>query len=97
MKAIRCIIWLLGAFLLFASLDNVPDPPATNPGTVQIEASCPHQYAVPAAGPSDEFAVVVSLVPAPFAAADAGEPAPPNTQSTFTEQSSDPSPPYGRA
>ena len=32
MKSIRWTIWILGAFLVMATLDSLPDPPAVNPG-----------------------------------------------------------------
>jgi len=40
MKAIWCMVWLLGALLLISSLDTQPDPPAVNPHVVNTVASC---------------------------------------------------------
>jgi hypothetical protein len=34
-SAIRCVIWILGALLVLATLDSVPDPPAANPISVK--------------------------------------------------------------
>ena len=31
MKSIWCTIWILGALLVIATLDTLPDPPAVNP------------------------------------------------------------------
>jgi hypothetical protein len=38
MKSIGCTIWILGALLVIATLDTLPDPPALDPHTVK--ASC---------------------------------------------------------
>jgi len=40
MKAIWCMVWLLGALLLISSLDMQPDPPAVNPHVVNTTSSC---------------------------------------------------------
>ncbi len=36
MKSQSCAIWVLGALIVMASLDAVPDPPAVNPHTVHV-------------------------------------------------------------
>jgi hypothetical protein len=44
MKTIRCTIWILGALLVIATLDALPDPPAMDPHTVKAKASCLREY-----------------------------------------------------
>lgn len=36
MKSKSCIVWVLGAFMVMASLDALPDPPAVNAHTVNV-------------------------------------------------------------
>jgi hypothetical protein len=36
MKSTSCIIWVLGALMVIASIDTVPDPPAVNRPTVSV-------------------------------------------------------------
>jgi hypothetical protein len=36
MKSKSCIIWVLGAVMMAASIDTIPDPPAVNPHTVSV-------------------------------------------------------------
>ncbi len=36
MKAKACIYWVLGAALLIASVDTIPDPPAVKPHTLSV-------------------------------------------------------------
>lgn len=38
-RSIRCIVWLLGALMLIAALDTIPDPPAVSPHTVDTRAA----------------------------------------------------------
>jgi hypothetical protein len=40
-RSIWCTIWILGALLIFASLDAVPDLPAVNPHTVTVKVPGP--------------------------------------------------------
>jgi hypothetical protein len=47
MKAISCTVWVLGALMVMASLDTVPDPPAVNPQAVNIIShlrTCPDRF-----------------------------------------------------
>ena len=41
MKSSRCTLQLLCALLVIGSLDTIPDPPAVNPHTANLKASCP--------------------------------------------------------
>jgi hypothetical protein len=45
MKWIWCVIWILGALLVIASLDKLPDPPAANPSGAAFKASLTHECA----------------------------------------------------
>ena len=39
------LAWILGAFLILATLDRVPDPPAANPNGSQMSVSAIHGIA----------------------------------------------------
>jgi len=37
----KCTIWVLGALMVIASVDTVPDPPAVNPQAVNVISHLP--------------------------------------------------------
>jgi hypothetical protein len=43
LKLLRCMVWVLGAFLILAAIDKVPDPPAANPNSAWLSALWVHQ------------------------------------------------------
>lgn len=93
MKSIRWTIWILLAFVVVATLDSQPDPPAVNPGTVLCkifqESGC---ACAPATQPCTALAtsapVLVSLV-----SREACQPQRPVERLILTVNAADPSPP----
>jgi hypothetical protein len=39
-RVVSCVIWMLYVFILAASLDTLPDPPAVNTQRVEVKAEC---------------------------------------------------------
>jgi hypothetical protein len=96
MKSIRGTIWVLLAFVVIATLDSQPDPPAVNPSStlckiLQHDCSC-----APAAERCDSL-VASSIPPVRLVAADACQPLRPNDRLILTVQAADPSPPSSQA
>jgi hypothetical protein len=93
MKAIRWTIWILLTFVVIATLDSQPDPPAVNPGAALCKilpgADC---SCIPAARLCETLAASVPALPHP-AAADACQPCHPADHLLLTVHASDPSPP----
>jgi hypothetical protein len=54
LKLISCIVWVLGAFLVMATVDTLPDPPAVNSGTTASKilhsSKCSCDTSLPFAG-----------------------------------------------
>ncbi|MGI8745748.1 MAG: hypothetical protein ACR2NN_24870 [Bryobacteraceae bacterium] len=93
MKSSWCIVWILGALLVIATLDNLPDPPAANPATAQFKASCLHEYSVATAAQCCESLGASFRFPIRFVAADRFEPHRRSDRMVLTVQAADPSPP----
>jgi len=93
MRSVWCTIWLLGALLVIAMLDNLPDPPAANPTTARFEASCLHQDTAGSATPADTSSGTSFRLSVCFAVTDAFESHPRNSRLALTEHAADPSPP----
>src|ERR1700691_5816605 len=96
MKPIRYTIWILLAFVVIATLDSQPDPPAVNPTStlckvLQHDCSC-----APAAQRCDSLATS-SACPVILVAADACQPHRPSDRMILTVQAADPSPPCSQA
>jgi hypothetical protein len=96
MKSIRWTIWVLGAFLILASLDSQPDPPAVNPqsalsGVLQHDCSCDSATV--------SYDSLAASFPSPVSsvAADAFEPYRPSDRMILTVHAADPSPPASPA
>jgi hypothetical protein len=96
MRSIWRTIWILGALLLIAALDNRRDPPATNPDGPQLKlskASCLQESSHGKASQPCESLASPSLFPIHFVPAD---PSPADRLSTWlvlTEHAADASPP----
>ena len=93
MRSTFSIIWILGAFLVFAALDTRPDPPALNPGPALSKFVQPHDSTCETA-----LLTAVPLVSAPalafrVAAVDIGKHERPGDRVLLTGQAADPSPP----
>ena len=52
-RLIRCTIWMLGALLIFASLDTVPDPPAVDPHRLTVKVPGFGDYAESPSRPTE--------------------------------------------
>jgi hypothetical protein len=89
---IWCAIWILGALLVIATLDKVPDPPAANPGKAQIHTCCPHEVAVATFTPVQSFRTIFRQ-PLRHEANGIFQPLPVRGWIVLIEQASDPSPP----
>jgi hypothetical protein len=92
MKSICCMAWILGAMLLIATLDKIPDPPAAHRNNAGISASCPHEHSVAAVTPR-AFINAPSHLPVRSVVADAVELLPHNHRIVLIERAADPSPP----
>jgi hypothetical protein len=92
MKAVWCAIWILGALLIIATLDNLPDPAAATPSSGQLQLSGSH-------GSSGGAIRFCESRPPFFQAklraldSDVPEPPPFSGRTVSTEQAADPSPP----
>jgi hypothetical protein len=51
LKLLRCMVWVLGASLVLAAIDKVPDPPAAHPDNAWLSALWVHQGPVAVATP----------------------------------------------
>ena len=95
-RSIWCTIWVLGALLVIATLDNRRDPPATNPGVGQCKLSKSLCQRVVSDGSALQCCVaLITPVPLPihFIAADACPSGCPGNRMVLTEQAGGPSPP----
>lgn len=94
MKLIGLTIWLLGAALLFATFDNIPDPPAAGPGSTQLEAFCVHQSLASTPAANSQTAVAVVHFTDAGAIPDGLKLLPEPGLPVSTERAADPSPPF---
>ena len=93
MKSISHAIWILGALLVIATLDALPDPPAVNPSIAQCKVLQLHHYSRDAVTPrcdslGTSYPIAVSLV-----VADACEPNHRSYRMVLTRRATDSSPP----
>jgi len=95
-RAIWCTIWILGALVVIAMLDNRRDPPATNPDGAQCNLSKAlslEKFPLDKASPFCEALATTFPFPIHFIAADARLSDYPSTRMVLAEQAADPSPP----
>ncbi|HVW84059.1 MAG TPA: hypothetical protein VHB50_05245 [Bryobacteraceae bacterium] len=92
MKTIWCIVWVLGALLVIATLDNVPDPPAASPGASQYTAAV-HDHLVGGGVQYHQSPGSLFRLPLRFDEPNSVQPHPRSAQQVVTEQAADPSPP----
>ncbi len=96
MKTIGYMILALGALMVVASIDTIPDPPAVNPHTVDVKASCERDVA---AGLREQDTICDSASISSHAAIlrvnlrDAAAPHRPNDWIALSGHAADPSPP----
>ena len=94
MKAIWCTIWILGALLVIATLDALPDPPAVmNPSAARCKVAQPHDDPYDAAPPRCDSVTTSYPFPVSLVAGDGCEPCRPSNRMVLTVQAADPSPP----
>jgi hypothetical protein len=92
MRALWCAIWMLGALLVIAAVDNMPDPPAAGPAPAQFLVAAPHDTASPAIQFCHSLGAFFRST-VRFDAVEALTPPPLTSRMVFTEQAADPSPP----
>jgi hypothetical protein len=95
MKSIWCTIGVLGALLVFATLDAQPDPPAVNPrAALTNKAVQPLDHACGTAPlQGDSIVKTSNLLSRSWFAASACDPRVPSDQIDVTVQAADSSPP----
>jgi hypothetical protein len=95
MKSKSYLIWVLGALMAIAAVDNIPDPPAVNPHTISVAARlsdarggiCKRRLNPDWSGSSSHLQLrSVAFIAAP-------EPDLPSDRVVLTGQAADPSPP----
>jgi hypothetical protein len=92
MHSIRWTIWLLLAFVLIATVDSQPDPPAVNPSSALCKVLQPDCSCAPVT-PCNSV-VTCDPFPISFVAADAFEPFRPTDRMILTVHAADTSPPH---
>ena len=95
MQWARCTALVLCAFLVIASLDSIPDPPATRPPSGESKALCLREFPTVAAQHAWKAALPVCChVPVRFVAiAHQFEARKPSPGLVLSRYASDPSPP----
>jgi hypothetical protein len=94
MKSISCTVWVLGALMVLASLDTVPDPPAVNPQAVNVIShlrTCPNRFCERLT--CDSSCTSSHLQLRWIAFTSAYEPNRPSDRIALTGHAADPSPP----
>jgi hypothetical protein len=89
-KSIYSLIWLIGALLVIATFDRIPDPPSSKPEPQFSEISV-HADSVAAITPSGF--VIPSCTQIPAVVADAVEYFPRTSRLVLVERAADASPP----
>jgi hypothetical protein len=92
-KAVSGTIWVVGILLVCATLDGLPDPPVSNPGTPLCQILQLHPHACDTAGPQCDLPVASDPLLVSLVAADARQPEPHRDRVVLTTQASDSSPP----
>src|SRR5579872_753537 len=98
MKSIWCTIWILGALLVIATLDSLPDPPAVNPSPA-LSGLQLHNLSCDTAGLCSDSVVISYPFLVSFGTADTRAPFRPSDRMVITGQVADlppPAPPVGR-
>ncbi len=96
MKSICYMVLALGALILVASIDAVPDPPAVNPHSASVKAPCLREFA---GGFREERVTCNSASISPHVPirrarlTDAVDPNRPSAGIALTGHAADPSPP----
>ena len=90
MKSIRFTIWFLLAFIVIATLDSQPDPPAINPSICKVLL---HDCSCAGAALSCDSVALSSPSPVSSPFSDAIQPYRPSVRMILTVLAADPSPP----
>jgi hypothetical protein len=93
MKSTRWLIWILSALLVLATVDNIPDPAAMNPGNAQFKASCPDEHPAESATRSAQLIDALFGLPVHSLTASIVELHPYRPRLVLTAHAADPSPP----
>jgi hypothetical protein len=93
MKSISCTIWILGALLVMAALDTLPDPPAVNPSAAAGKILSLQDTSCDTAMRRCDSVVVPDLLPVILVAEDTGHSNRFADQVVLTRQAADSSPP----
>jgi hypothetical protein len=86
------MIWILGALLVIATLDNIPDPPAATPSASQFCTTCLYEYSVAVVTPNG-FVGALFRLPLTSAVADAVARSLPNRSIVLIDYAADLPPP----
>lgn len=97
MNSFSCAVWLLGALLVMATIDTVPDPPAVNPSSAACQVIQPLHYSCDTASRRCDSLAMPHPFPVSLVAVDACEPYRPSDRMVLTGQAADPSPPAAAA
>jgi hypothetical protein len=92
MKLVRYTIWVLLTFVVIATLDSQPDPPAVNPSTARCTV-LQHDCTCETVAQRCDSVATASPFPISLLAAEASEPPRPTDGMVFTVHAADPSPP----
>jgi hypothetical protein len=93
MKFISYAIWILGALLVVAALDALPDPPALNPSSAADKVLQLHDYSCDTAIERCDFFVGSAPSPVALLAAGTYKPWHPSDPMVITGLAADSSPP----
>ena len=93
MKSISHTIWILGALLVIATLDALPDPPAVNPSIAQCKLGQLHDFSRDTVTPRCDSIGTSYPIPVSLVAVDACEPNRPSYRMVLTGRVTDSSPP----
>src|SRR6185437_230182 len=95
-RPIWCLIWLLAALIVMATVDRIPDPPAANRDNPQFGISCVHEAGMAAVVPG-RIQLTVIHQPLGYADLDTNEPFPGDRSPVCLERATDPSPPLSQS
>src|SRR5581483_4339945 len=93
MKSVWCTIWILGALLVFATLDARPDPPGVSPNAALCELLHVHQCSSESAAPRCDSLTISDPISVDLITASVREPARPIDPMVSHGQAADSSPP----
>src|SRR5271157_1976521 len=96
MRWVSCTIWILAALLVAAALDDIPDPPASNPRAAVCRVLHLRHYICETAIRRGDSLATPDPFPVGLVTADTGKSCRPSDCLLFTGQAADSSPPAPR-